>query len=483
LENPYKKFARDVFIIGIANALLALSGIIFMPLITKILGAYDYGIWTQVQVTISMVIGFVSLGLPYALTRFLPAKADRGEIQEEFYSSFCLIFIVTLVVSIIIIAAAQFIAGALFDGATTVVQITGLIILVQSLDQVFLTLFRAFRQMKRYAIFTVANTYVQVGLIAYLVLNGHGILSIVLAFLAIKAVMFFILFYLIKSQIGIKRPRFSKIREYLSFGLPTIPGNIAAWVVSSSDRYVIGYFLGATSIGIYSAGYTLGSLIMMPAGILAFVLPPTLSKLYDEGRMTEVKTHLSYSLKYLLAVAIPFVFGAFVLAQPVLRLFTTAEIATHGYFVVPLVALGTLFFAGSVPISLILTLAKKTKITGAIWIICGLVNLGLNILVVPRWGIVGATVTTLIAYGLRLGLSAYYSFKEFKFPIDWRFIMKSLIASGAMATAIWVIAPEGTSATILTVIAGTGIYGAIIYLLKGFNKGEFKFFRELFQRD
>ena len=53
----------------------------------------------------------------------------------------------------------------------------------------------------------------------------------------------------------------------------------------------------------------------MPAGILGFVLPPALSKLYDEDRMDEVKMHLSYSLKYSLTLAIPFVFGAAIQVQ------------------------------------------------------------------------------------------------------------------------------------------------------------------------
>jgi O-antigen/teichoic acid export membrane protein len=221
---------------------------------------------------------------------------------------------------------------------------------------------------------------------------------------------------------------------------------------------------------------------MMAATVLGLVLPPALSKLYDEGRMDEVKTHLSYSLKYVLALAMPYVFGAAILAQPVLRLFSTAEIASEGYLVVPLVALSILFYAAYVPVVQILVLVKKTRITAAVWISCALVNLGLNILVVPRWGILGAAVTTLIAYALALGLTTYYGFREFRFPIDWRFVIKSLIASGAMAAALWAIAPKGTSATILTIVAGIAIYGAVLFLLKGFKKGEFKFFRELFQR-
>jgi O-antigen/teichoic acid export membrane protein len=458
LEGSYQKFAKDVLIIGATDILVGLSGIILLPLITKALGAHGYGIWTQFNVTIYLLWTFANLGLPFAMTRFMSAKTDKAEIQEEFYSVVCLVFLVTLIVSITLIAIADFIAGAFFDGATQIVIITGVAVLLSSLRWVYLGVFRTFRQMKKYSISMIAGTCGEIGLIAYLILNGHGILSMVLAVVAIRAVIFLILFFLIKSQIGIKRPHFSRIKEYLGFGLPTIPGNISSWVIASSDRYVIGYFLGATSVGIYSAGYALGSIPFMFAGVLGFVLPPTLSKLYDEGRMNEVKTHLSYSLKYSLAIAIPFVFGAAILAEPVLRLFSTPEIASKGYLVLPLVALSSLSWCIYIVILQILVMAKKMRIVGVSWIIAALANLLLNIIVVPRVGILGAAVTTVVAYLLSTGLVTYYSLKEFRFNIDWKFIIKSTFASIIMTLAIWRISPQENVATILSIVAGVVIY-------------------------
>ena len=139
MENSYQRFAKDVLIVGIAHGLEALSGIILIPLITKTLGAQDYGIWAQVQVAVNLVLVFAGLGLPAAIIRFLPAKTDKREIQEEFYSALGVLFLIALIVSIIWIAAADFIAGAFFDGATNIVRITGLIILVWSLDSLFLS--------------------------------------------------------------------------------------------------------------------------------------------------------------------------------------------------------------------------------------------------------------------------------------------------------------------------------------------------------
>jgi O-antigen/teichoic acid export membrane protein len=456
--------------------------IILVPLLAKTLGAHDYGIWVQVQVTVSLALELVGLGLPYAIVRFLAAKTDREEILEEFYSVFCLVFLTSLIASIALFIGADFIAEVFFDGATEIVKITALIILVWSLDWVCLNLFRAFLQMKKYSVFMLADALGQVVVIVYLVLNGYGLFSIVLAVLAIRVAIFFILFFLIKSQIGIKRPHFPRIKEYLNFGLPTIAGGIAGWVVDSGDRYVIAYFLGAGSVGVYSAGYALAGVLLMFIAPLTVVLGPTLSKFYDERRMSEVTTYLSYSLKYFLALAIPFVFGAAILAEPVLRLFSTAEIASQGYFVVPLVTLSILLMSISGLISHILVLVKKTRIMGLIWIIAAIVNLGLNIVIVPHLGILGAALTTLIAYSLVLSMVSYYSFKEFKFDIDWRFIIKSLIASAIMALVIWSMHPQGSLDTIIAVLVGVAVYGVAIFLLRGFTKEEISFFRGLFQR-
>lgn len=482
MENSYQKFAKDILIIGVTNLLVTLSALILLSLLTKTIGAQGYGMWAQVDVTIQLAIGIVGLGLPFALSRFLAAETDKGKLQDGFYSAFTIVTLAALAASILLILVAKPVAAAFFAGATQIVRITGLIVLVWSLDLMLLGLFRARRQMRSYAIFMIATKFGEVGLIAYLVLNGHGILSVILCLLAVRTLIFLALFFFVKSQIGIKRPRFCTSREYLSFSLPTIPGLISDWVVASSDRYIIGYFLGVTSVGIYSASYNLGILPLVLAGVLGFVLPPTLSKLYDEGRMNEVKTLLSYSLKYLLMIAIPFVCGAAVLSKQVLRLFSTSEIASQGYYVVPVVALATLLVCICIPFDEILVLVKKTKIGGIACTLAALINLGLNLLIVPIWGILGAAITTLIAYSVLVAIEVHYSLKEFRFDIDWRFIIKSLIASAIMTLVIWSMHPQSNLNIIITALVGVAVYGAAIFLLRGFAKEEISFFRGLVQR-
>ena len=479
MGNSHRQFARDTLIIGLADILVALSRIILLPLLTKTLGAHAYGIWAQAQVTIGLALGVVGLGLPYALTRFLPAQKRAEAIREEFWSVLSLVFLNTLVVSLILVVAARPLAEAFFAGSTEIVRIIGFIILTWSLDIALLSLFRAFRQMKRYALFIVLNAYVELAVIAFLVLDGHGILGVVWTVLAVRGVLLIPLFFLINSQVRFKRPHFSSMGKYLRFSLPTVPGNLASWVVNSSDKYIIGYYLGATSVGVYSAAYGLGSLMAMLVGVLGFVLPPTLSKLYDEGEMDEVEMYLTYSLKYFLAIAIPFVFGSVILAEPVLKLFSTEEIASQGYFVAPLIALSSLFLGVYTVIAHILVLTKKTRITGGVWLAVAAVNVGANVVVVPHLGILGAAVTTLIAYSLALLIGSCYSFREFKFGIAWSFIGKSLIASAVMAVAVYLLHPQSDSATVVAVLTGAATYSAVLILMKGFTRSEVSFFRRL----
>ena len=481
-EASRQKFSKDVLIIGASRVLAALTGIILMPLFTKKLGAFDYGIWAQVMVTIQLVPVLVSLGLPAAMTRFLPVQKDRGEIREGFYSVLCITFFVSLLISLAVIFSAEYIAEALFSGETEIVRITGLIILAWIPMLVCLGLFQVLGQMKKVAIFTVANAYGQVVLFVALIASGYGVTSIVYSFLAITVIQLFILLFLIRQQIGISLPHFSKIKEYLSFGLPTIPGSMSAWLVSSSDRYVIAYFLGATSVGVYYAGYALGCILALAPMALGFVLTPTLSRLYDEGKIDEVKDHLSFSLKYFLALAIPFVFGATVLSRKILWVLSTPEIAAEGYLIVPLVAFSTLLIGIEIIRAQSIRLVKKTRIIGWTWIVAGLVNLVLNIVLVPRFGIIAAAITTLVATVLALGITTFFSVKELRFSVEWGFILKSVIAAAVMYVLIWMLDPWRVLSIIAAVIVGIVIYGVVLLLLKGFGGEDIKFFKGLFQR-
>jgi len=126
-------------------------------------------------------------------------------------------------------------------------------------------------------------------------------------------------------------------------------------------------------------------------------------------------------------VGIPSVFGLSILIQQLLTIFSTSEIAQHSYYIVPFVALSTLLFGIYAVIAQIITLKKKTKIDGIIWMGAAFLNLGLNFFFIPKFGILGAAITTLAAYALALILTWYYFFKGFNLKLTGNLYLKAFL--------------------------------------------------------
>ncbi len=288
--NEYKLFVQRIGLVGITNVLVTISTLILLPVLTKNLTIQDYGIWSLLIATITFIPLLVNLGLPYSMVRFLPTKKDKTEIQEEFYSITFLILFTGVIASIIIFIFSKQIGILLFGGNTVVSMLLSVITLVFVANSSFLNFLRTFQQMKVYSIVTLVQTYSMVFLVTFLVQAGYNIEGAVFGYFIVQLLtLLFLLSYVI-SRIGFKIPRFKNIREYLSFGIPTVPGNLSNWFVELSDRYVIGILLGVAFVGYYSPGYTLGSIITMFMAPFAFILPPLLSPLYDEKKMDEIKS-------------------------------------------------------------------------------------------------------------------------------------------------------------------------------------------------
>lgn len=212
------------------------------------------------------------------------------------------------------------------------------------------------------------------------------------------------------------------------------------------------------------------------------MLPIVLPKFFDDNKIQEVKTYLKYSLKYFLMITIPSVFGLSILSKQLLIIFTTKEIASNSYFVTPFVALSILLYGVCAIFTQILLLLQKTKVFGTIWTFAALLNIFLNFIFIPFLGILGAAITTLLAYLLAFLLILYYSFKEFSFEIDWFFIIKSVLASLLMTIFIFWFNPTGLSKTVMAVILGAVIYGVLIFLLNGFKRKEIEIIKNIFRR-
>jgi O-antigen/teichoic acid export membrane protein len=477
-QSIYKKIVQDIGIIGIANILQAFSGLILIPVITKILGVHDYGLYVQFYVTIALITGFTTLGLPYATVRFLAGVKDKEQIQDDVYSSIVLIFISSLIVSFFLILFSSTIAEYLFGGSIIFVRILAIIIPIECIGGTLLNLFRVFQKIKKYTIFTIIKTYTELAVIVMIIFAGYGIIEVALSVLIIRFLLLIVLAVIITSGIGIRVPRFSRMIEYFKFSIPTIPANVAGWVTNSSDRYIIAIFLGVTFVGYYNPGYALGGLILMFMTPVDFVLVAVVAKYYEEQKIDVVRDIFKYAIKYFLLLAIPAFFGLSILSKPILTILSTPELAEQGYLVTPFIAFSMVLTGlGGVAIGKSLYLAKKTHISMMNGLIVAGTNFGLNMLLIPTMGIIGAAIATMAAFLAGSVFGFYFAFKYFDFDIDWLSLAKILIASIIMSIIIINFHPVTIMELLFTILVGLVTYVAIIVLLKTINKDEITFFK------
>jgi O-antigen/teichoic acid export membrane protein len=478
--NPYKKYAQNVSLVTIANIISTLKGFILLPILTKALGAELYGTWSLILVTISLLTPFCTLRLGYAIVRFVSPEKDRAKIGKSVSSIFGVTSLIALVASILLFVFSKPLAIAVFGGVSAAfyIQISASLIFLAAIDQIMIEYFTAFQQMEKYAGFMILQTIGEVILTAYLVLSGFGLFGAIISLLVVRAFTSVIGFFWIASEIKIYTPSFSVVKPYLPFTLPLLPTVLCYWFINLGDRYVIGYFMGTDAVGVYAASYGLGSMITFFYAPIAIALLPAITNLYENNKIQELKTHLKYSLKFLLMFAIPSFFGLSVLSKSILRTLTTSEFM-GGYLIVPVIALATILFnCGSINVN-VLFLLKKTKTIGLIYGAFALVNMTLNIILVPLIGIIGAAIATLMTFTIQLFVATIISFKGLPFDIDFKFIMKSIISSVIMAFVVWKMNPIGAVNILIAIGIATGVYFGVLIVLRGFTKEEYGFLRDI----
>lgn len=441
-----------------------------MPIITKNLTVDDYGIWVQMNTSITLIIGLVGLGLPFAMVRFLSAVEDPEKFKEDFYTLTFTILFSGLITSSLIICFSNTISYYLFNGNNMVVIILAVIILITALNNLFLNFFRTINQMKYFSFFLIVQNFLILIITCILVIEKYSIIIISLGLLLSYLITSVIAFLIIFKRIGFKRPNFTSIRKYLDFSIPTIPNDLSFWIADSSDRYLITILLGISFVAYYAPAYALGNIILFFLTPISIVITPNISKNYENDEIDVVKGTLSYSIKYFLLFSIPAAFGLSILSKPLLTLLTTSQIALNGYFVTPFVAFGAIILGIASILDQILVLKNKTKIIGTIWIVTAILNIILNLIFIPYLGIIGAAIMTLISYIATLTLTARYSFKNLKFDFDLSFIVKCISASILMSLLIIFFYPNNLINIILIIILGMIFYFASIIILGGLKE-------------
>jgi len=405
-------------------------GFFLIPIYTRYLTPADYGVLELLQVTVGIIGPLSGMGLGTALLFFFSSRRDDVEGRKEIISTVLIFLAATssCLVLALMLRAGSF-SSLLFhsDQYTFYFRVMFLSLLLGTLGGVPMAVFRARGESGKYTLFTLARFIVTTGLYIYFIVSLRmGVLGILLGGLIASATFCAILLPQITR--GLK-PRFSKslLKEMLGYGLPLVPVAFLAWIMAASDRYFLQIFRGSTEVGLYSLGYKFGGVLHgLVLGPFQLAWLPFLLSIRQERNAKEIYASV---LTYFTVIAMFVALALSILSKEVLMVMATPPFY-GAYQVVPLITLAFLFNGCFSCVNAGIYLEKKTKYIPFIIGAGAALNLGLNYLLIPTYGMMGAAIATVSSYALLLVVALFVSRRFYPISYEWSRIGRIFLAAG-----------------------------------------------------
>jgi O-antigen/teichoic acid export membrane protein len=392
-SGSIKDLFGQSFIYGIGLFLRKALAFFLIPLYTHVFTQTQYGKLAMIYLLSSALTLFFSLGLNDALMKQL---SEKNANEKEVFSQFFLLRLIYVSLFLIpLILHSEWIASFLISpGDSPLISLTVLTIWLESLIEPVLLLLRIQNRSKKFVIINTLRLVTNIVLNILFVLHFKlGIGGVLLGNLGSSLLFFFILYPEIHKLLT---PKFNlnQIKDLLKYGLPLLPMCIIIWLgLDLIDRWIIKWILGLEKTGIYTLGYQFGMVMgIMVHGFRASWTPfffnnPDKKQLFADSAITFVR--LSLILWGILAFFTPEIFRLAV-AKEYWEAQTIVPIIAFSYI---LFGLEEIFTAG-------MYIKSRTGLLIPIALTPLLINISLNIYLIPRFGIMGAAFATLFSYFL-----------------------------------------------------------------------------------
>ena len=379
---------RNTIILGIANIGSKAISFILAPLYSYFLSVEQYGTTDIILSTVSLLLPFVCLDIYEATFRYSNEQTmDRSKVLISSLAV-CIpcisICILTLIVSILTLKSF-------------VVSFTAIFVLFDVINDVLAQYLRGTNKMITYAVSGIIGSLVTLASnIILLVLLKYQLFGWAFSLLIAKACTTLYLCITIKIWrfCSYKNIDSSYIKTLLRFSLPLMPNQMMWWIMNSSDRYMLIWFSGAAATGLYAAGNKIPSLLSIFANIFYQAWQTTSINNFDKKNRDEYYSSVFNHYFYVLTIGVLWIL---LLAKPVMQ-FLFAHDYAQGYICMAPLVVGVLVHALGGNLGTLYVTFKKT--TGAFYttVVGAIANIGLNFFFIPKYGILGAAITTLIGY-------------------------------------------------------------------------------------
>ncbi len=422
-----RRISSQTLIYGLGDAATRVAALLLLPIYTRLLSPDDYGklaICTLFATVMGLILDFGQR------TTFFRFYFDNDEPAARRRLTGTVLIFLLVSAAVMLLPLIWFFPGL----ASPLVKDVALFPLIQiALLTTFFDLgstipfaiFRAKQYAVQYAVLSLARFLISVSLgVTGVVILRWGVLGLIYANLATSVLFFMICLALTAREIE-WTVDLSLLRRLLRFGLPLVPAGLAYWALNLSDRFFLQKYADLGQVGIYALSYSIAGVLHMIMGWFNTAYAPycySLAK--DQNARTVYASMMVYSLTALTLIGL----GLSLLAPEILAVLTPPQF--HGAArVIPLVVLSYLFFEMYYLISFGLDLTMKTSYAPIIIGIGALINLILNLILIPRFGMMGAATATVLSYML-LPVIEYPIVQRF-YPVayEWWRLLKLFVVS------------------------------------------------------
>ncbi len=448
-------------------------------LLTSYLGPYQYG---QFQFVLSYVTLF-GVVIDFGIQQYIIKKIseDRSQAKKYFHNFLAVEVVLSALVYLAMISVAK------FNGYEPVVlkaiMVAGLGTAVHGLIYPFLSVLTSFYDLRKVALLNFIASLINVAMIFLTIWLGGGIIMLTFQQVIYATLALIIYYHFIQKHIG--KPEIIKgifaadkdlIKLILKSAIPFALLVGFSTVYNRIDIVLITRYLGYGQTGLYSAAYKFFDLLAFFPAVVSHALYPLFATLMAEKKMGEVKEVLEKYLRFMAAMALPIGVGGSILAKQIIGILSP-DYASAGIILGILVWAPAILFMYIVVNSLVIS--QLTKFAMAITGINVAINLVGNMILLPRIGIIGAAIMTVVSEFLQ-GLFYFYFVR--KKITDFRFfslIWKPALASVVMGVAVWYVRDMHI---IIAVGVGVLVYGALLLAMKFFNKEDIVYIKSLLSR-
>ncbi len=415
-------------------------GLISFPILTRVFSVADYGLLSLVLKIAALTTVLSKMGLQNSVQRFYHehvVSADRDAVGR-YYSTFLLgAAMIAGAVMIAFVAGLYGLPNAILSpGMRKVLVLVSGLIFVRGMQSIVMGFLRAEQRTKTFNIMDVANRAATLALICLVLLAWKLSVQLVLfATLASEAAgVAVVVLWLLRRGV-VKFGEFDKKLFWaaLLFGFPMIGYEAAGFILDSGDRILLQHYLGLQAVGYYSAGYNMANYIaesLMYSVSLA--LFPIYMRLWVTEGPAQTQKFLNDALDKFMLLAMCILAGVAATARDAVVILGSQKLKA-AYPLLPVLMVGLMIYALHIFLNVGLLLYKKTYTMAKLIILAAVLNVVLNVILIPRIGMQGAAIATLVSYAVFVVLLGRASFALLPLRFNVPGCLRYALSAGAGA--------------------------------------------------